>query len=517
MPVFFDQHSLPITVGAGSVGTGVLTIADAAALAAYDDTTLDNGALAFVETYKDYFQKIDTSKPIPANPNVVIPASSGNAAWYRLEIPSTYWQSQTDWFIDALNGNDQYGGASKSDALATFAEFNRRVQQILATVTVNILEDTAEHFVGNFESADPDGEAKLVLRGAKTIYVPGGIIDTAVAPDPSAAINDYGVLTAHNGGGPIDWTTIAPTTQNFVEVTASANPAKVGLQTVIFGTGAGPTFAQTPCWANAQTNGQIDLPQAGDTIDVFQIRSVGSIKINAPNVVVQVKYLAPQKVDRFSSLNAKEGTLFGQEAYSGFYGCALVGIYAADSNYGFYGCFLLTGIGMAVVGTGSITYKACGFAGGMTFFAASVASVDGSICVGGNGVAISGNSVKVVIGSNGFGCFNSAANGLRVADSSVLIVNGPLYGETNTQFGLLCERGGVVNVLGTLAEPADLSLTGTIAALRVDPPAGVAAGQIVPLVAGIPTAPAANLATWADWTAVNRQAVNLASGSRIFG
>jgi len=100
---------------------------------------LPDGALVYVQSVKAYFQLNRGSSAAPDYISVV-PAALGNGNWHRLESnfadPSP-WVEQSDWYIDAIGGNDESDGATSATALATHAEFERRMGK-LPTVSVPI-------------------------------------------------------------------------------------------------------------------------------------------------------------------------------------------------------------------------------------------------------------------------------------------------------------------------------------------------------------------------------------------
>ena len=72
----YDLHSAPFDFQAGAF----LKFATSAALADFDDREVENGGVVYVESYRDYFQKIVESPAPAASPNLIVPTSTGNAA-----------------------------------------------------------------------------------------------------------------------------------------------------------------------------------------------------------------------------------------------------------------------------------------------------------------------------------------------------------------------------------------------------------------------------------------------------
>ncbi len=101
-----------------------LIVANVAAFAAIDDTLLQDHTRARVTTFLDDFDLLKTST-LTFQTNVIIATQSGTGRWVRRLQPNLVWQSQTDWAIDPLLGNDENTGTIASP-LASGPELARR-------------------------------------------------------------------------------------------------------------------------------------------------------------------------------------------------------------------------------------------------------------------------------------------------------------------------------------------------------------------------------------------------------
>lgn len=128
----------------GSAG-GAIEVADFAALAAIPDASLSSGTLAYVLTYKDFFI-LDHVSAKSTDTDTTSATNSGTGRWLRQNIPHTFWQTKTSWYIDSVNGNDGYNGQTEFP-LKTHAELVRRVGYTYiptSNITINIVSATID-------------------------------------------------------------------------------------------------------------------------------------------------------------------------------------------------------------------------------------------------------------------------------------------------------------------------------------------------------------------------------------
>jgi hypothetical protein len=138
---------------------GIVSLANVAALAAYNDASLDAGAIVYVQTLRSYFQKFVVAPPPapPAGDVTIVPTASGDGAWYRLALSSPSWTyenvtsaTQVDWYVDPSAGNDENVG-SAAFPLKTLAELTRRLVFLRRnSTTINYIVN----LVGNIPTTD---------------------------------------------------------------------------------------------------------------------------------------------------------------------------------------------------------------------------------------------------------------------------------------------------------------------------------------------------------------------------
>lgn len=138
--------------------------------------------------------------------------------------------AQVNFWIDPATGNDSNTGASSSEALATWAEYDRRVRDGLVTAspfqTVNVL--------GDLPASDPivvnaRYEGGLVIQGQRTA-VYSGTVTSAVAWDDTTSPVTPGTL--EDASLPGTWSDSGPGSSSLIGrmivMTSGANVGKTG-------------------------------------------------------------------------------------------------------------------------------------------------------------------------------------------------------------------------------------------------------------------------------------------------
>lgn len=120
MPQYYDLHALPFNpVSGGSLPFD--TISD---LAAYDDTEVDNGGIAFTADVRSPWVKV-VQTPTAGDGITEIPTASGDGMWVRSAFPAA-WNDVTTFYIGGTGAADTNSGKSSSAPLATLDELTRR-------------------------------------------------------------------------------------------------------------------------------------------------------------------------------------------------------------------------------------------------------------------------------------------------------------------------------------------------------------------------------------------------------
>lgn len=515
----YDLHSIPFEFELG----GVQSIATFAALESFDDSAVANGGIVFVETFRDYFQKVTGTVPV-SDDATQAPTFSGDGGWYRLVLSSPTWRTQATWYIANTTGSDEAVGGALAP-LKTFAEFQRRLPKLTQDTTVVFSEDTTETLTGDFSTLSGADAILLTIQGAPDVVVTNGEITAIAAPNPDSGTNLAGTLEADDDlAAPIDWNATTFDGRCFVEVITDANNNLGFAVPVIAATGLGNVTAYTPFWFRDTAAG---TPAVGDRIRVITPRSAPSMKIDVVGIVVKVKYLYFTDSLTYTKVSAAPFYYDGASIVATqFQQCRFDCFYEANATWNtvLQSCLLDADNGTfgVVGGSGSLRALGCGVMGDLTHSSGVALEFNGAIIMIGS-LTVSGTSTdsndirpQLLIGTSGLGIFGIALSttGLKVFGGDVR-VNGPLFGKTHL-VGASVSLGGAVSVKSTLAANTELSLTGTTQ-LSLSTPNGIGAGLCVPVVAGIPTGAGAAMATWANWATLNRQAINFGDLSRIVG
>lgn len=129
MPTIPQGTTQTATFGNGgwapATATGALvSVANAAALTAYDVTGLSTGDKIYVETYRADF----TLQPASTlRPNEVLASTDAGFVWVR-DLGPSVWTYQYSWFYDKDSGSDEADGGTRTTPIKTLDEFFRRVR-----------------------------------------------------------------------------------------------------------------------------------------------------------------------------------------------------------------------------------------------------------------------------------------------------------------------------------------------------------------------------------------------------
>jgi len=142
------------------VGTGEVSVATLAALAALPVAGYVQGQPAFVRTL-DGVWRWHPGAVAAADAITVIADLPGTGRWLRAPVASRKWLKQVDWYVDGAGGSNEADGATAGTPLASLTELQRRV---------------APH--GTWA---PTQTARVFLSNLATNTMPPITIDTTVA------------------------------------------------------------------------------------------------------------------------------------------------------------------------------------------------------------------------------------------------------------------------------------------------------------------------------------------------
>lgn len=256
---------LALSYGGGGSGA-TITAATAAGLTGIDDTAFNDGTIAFVVTYGDYFSLDINDTTTPASDEVIV--SFAGKRWLRLNIPSIRWALQAAWEIDFAAGDNQNTGAP-GDPLKTRAELARRLGRnpTQQNTTVTYLSDHTDPIqlttiVGSTFRFWEIGQATPVLTGTITNF--------------ANAVPGMNLHDAFNDTAVGSW---APYLGKRIKLTSGANAGAFAW--IGYDTQAGNPI--TSPWRKYTANGGLDgtdrPPTVGDTYVVENLTRVNYTSI----------------------------------------------------------------------------------------------------------------------------------------------------------------------------------------------------------------------------------------------
>ena len=486
------------------LAASVTTLAN---LGGLPDDAYKDGDFAYVQSTRATYQLDRSSAATPSA--VAVDAFSGNGQWVFFQA-STSWETQATWYIDPAAGDDENDGSTTTTALATFAEFNRRVTMIVLPTTVTILSDTTENLVGTFETRPDTLEtAYLIVKGTPVVMTSG-----------------LGTFTAHTSGtndrntvavaGVADFAAYEGYFLRAPEIDALTGPFH---NTILKSAGA---TAYTGFWS--RRNLSATAPANGIVYEIIRMPTVGCFQINATNLTTRVYYLETLSSSSVSSRNFVQYTgmrsntpLLGS---ADFYACKLKNS-SICGPLGFFGGCCFTVAAMFYNYGGSCNLYGCNTIGvdptlswigqwGLSDF-----TVQGGRLIIGQATTSTGNVVVEIAGGGGVGVYgatNAAFGAVSLERGATLAGANRLFGDGNAGYGLTIKNGA--RAFMTTSAPTSPTITGPAGQeVLVD---GVATA-ISPLVAGGAVPAASPLTTWAHWAGApfNKYVFNYSNGTTL--
>jgi len=229
--------------------SGMIEVANAAALATVPTSTLPLGALAWIDTYRTWARLDSTTNAGALVADEVFAADVGTRRWVRVETPVRSWATQTAWEVNTTTGNNENSGAP-GFPLLSLQEYFRRVPVVSAVDTLVTCTGPVV-LVGTQQSDESTlGVRRVKIKGATATLASGPV---AAINAPNIAGNAPANLSVT---GIADWT---PYLQGIVETTLPSNDlawAVVGRQPVA-------PVADTGPWATVAVSAQFGYFPSG--------------------------------------------------------------------------------------------------------------------------------------------------------------------------------------------------------------------------------------------------------------
>ena len=474
------------------LAASVTTLAN---LAGLPDDAYKDGDFAYVQSTRATYQLDRASAATPSS--VAVDTFSGNGQWVFFQASSS-WGSQATWYIDPAAGDDENDGATTTTAIATWAEFRRRIKTFTTSITVTIRGDLTEPLTGDFESTSSAnsftviGEAVVLATATGTAFTaPVRSGAQAMGTMSAGNITDF---TAYDGKMLRTGTIYAP---------------------ILGVSGVAPNVAPLlPYWASEALSNSPPAP--GVAVEILQLIEVPSMQITISSAPLFVRFL------KFTSTSFQQSSFSRADNPYGitYSACEFVRAVGTLSDTFYVGC-LLTGTG------GLYPYAPISFIGGGSKARGLTTLIDSASAVTFQGFIINGNNTVAVglgvggganyqllaqvgssSGSYGLGVFNCTSHGVSLTSGAFASFQS-LFGSGNVGYGLYIHYGAQCWLATTP------TITGTAGELQFCG-AGTA---IPPLVGGAAVPVAEALTTWAQWAGGNfaKRVTNYGNSTSLIG
>lgn len=409
------------------------TLADLAVLPAVP------GALARVTSLGCLFAAI----PIATNTADGITVVDGNGTqWQRIIATSDQrFQSQTDWYIDAINGNDENPGTQALPVKSAY-EVQRRwgspaIIRTVVTITIVSSIDEVQLSATRYTTAD-----RIVVKSLPTTLVDTTL--SSVSPI-DAATNHWLNLQAV---GIADWTPYLEKRMRFAVNNAISwvgfvSPEGLGLNVARCSFVFRPDIAANFPAIYTPLVGDRVLIESLPTIKHLSIRLAGASYSPEPSVAPLVRSVTLDSVSvaNVASIDVPPSTV---------YSILVFGSYIRRGSY-----IPTTGQSGSVHYACACRYDECQ---GCSFYGCVLFGIPGNnrIVLQGAGTAqinqlvntfVQGMTLQIMARgyfSTAVGVFNSVSNGILVYDDAYLTVRNALIGRDNVGAGIVVRKNGMV-------------------------------------------------------------------------
>jgi len=433
-----NDEWVSFTIGAATM----VQVANGVALTTLDSSSLPDGQLVWVETYREFF-RLHKADPNPLLANVTLAATGGGPQdkWERTTIASSSvigpWASKSDWYLNEISGDDE-AAADALTPIKTIGEITRR----LSGSTIN--QTTIVH-VG---SAIAHCRIDVTLGPIGAFYIDAQSAATSVGPYVTSAYtaanyagNEAIILTAAG----VNFTTLVGKRIRFTSGPANGGWAQI---MAVNPAGGGTTTARITRPCSLSTDPTLPLispltPTAGGG-DTFIIETLATM--NDVGLVI--------RGNPDFSLLYSIGGIFSAEINNTEFGFSEFSVEAAP-NMVIAGCRLVVDIFVGslafIVGsyfTNAIDIGARGTSYALGFY---YSGINGAITSEGFVLVESLVHGKLTIQNSNIvlqnvGIFNSAGDALelKVQAGNVTLHGGALFGKNNAGYGIRTKAGTVL-------------------------------------------------------------------------
>lgn len=461
---------------------GAFSVADIAALAAIDTVGMVDGAQIYVESVRSLFGLSSVSG---TPDNITIVAAYGSTKyWYRSSAPSLTWGYQTTWYIDSATGDDENAGDTALTALASWAEFCRRVMTVYVAMTVNVVAATSQSLIGSFKPGNTT--ATLTVQGVPTVLTSGA---TSTFANPVSATRTRGTVTVTE----INFATYVG---KIARILASESLLPITSNSGAVGRGG--------YWAADGLDNS--LPSNGSMVQVLDLPQVATVQLFTNGMAATVRYLELTSSALSDVAVINPDTYKIPSNFTSWFGCMFTGYLQATYTTIMIGC-LMKGASVEILSDGSSAYFCGGGATCPVYLNRGDAFFQGTLIESTQTCLIitfkrssAGDSATAPLG-----VFTATAqrHGIYVQQGAVFKSGGATYGSV-PNYGVVVESGGTFYV-----PSGTPTVTGTTSDFMIEGATSVVAP---PTVAGAWAAAVdlsgSNGVGWGKWVAGGKKFVN---------
>lgn len=457
--VLYDLHSIPFT----AAGEDILTFATVAELAAYDDSALADGTLAYVQSVRSYWSRRAQTNPATADGITNVQDPTNAATWYRQSEASPSWLNAASWYINEAAGSDEASGAVAAP-LKTQGELARRIGDNRLTQNLTVT------FVGAYTG----GFSHVTAPGQQAGFAVHYRADLS-APVLAGTIAVFSPISYAGAGAPTNFTTLDnaiglwnAAAGKIVIITAAADPAVVGAYAWVYHSivGEGDVIVYTSPFMKPSPSNISDAtvdPSNGDSYAVVDVVTLtpSSFFVAATDSVataagpsVTFENLGIAATDARASISGS--------SLVGFFGCDMSRITLQDTaTVAAYDSWFSS---VATATNAASLQVSGGLADGSTFITTGRAS----LTLGGDLVLLDAATVDIQSGSLaifGYLCVTRVAPAVQgvaitLGAQTNASISGTIYGSGNTNtIVYLNARASVVDATSSLIATSTVATT----------------------------------------------------------
>lgn len=293
-------------------------IIGADSLSGVDTTILKTGALMFVSEVRAYYVFLSEDTSVPDDTAIVAPVN-GSGRWHRMPSVDSIWSTQSEWYVDPIDGEDANAGDTSASPIQTMGELSRRVG------TSQIKQSTRVFIQNDIPSDDPFVMSGAIVDGAAVRFI--GNNPTTLASGTFSAVTNLvtGTTRPSVTVTGFDWN---PFLGKRVRITASGTATVDTIFWVeeVDSGDATHAFVSTPYFSDTDSSlfpaFGVETLSAGDSFVVEELTKMGPLAIDplvdgvggGPWIgLLNTKLGDPSFAAMFLGLSGAQSMIYGSE------------------------------------------------------------------------------------------------------------------------------------------------------------------------------------------------------------